>query len=56
MKYMVKRLPNWLVDNKDFPVEIGDIVTRVDYDTFRLSNGKLIQLGVSYCRLIEVNK
>jgi hypothetical protein len=56
MKYMVKRLPNWLVDNKDFPVDIGDIVTRVDYDTFRLSNGKLIRLGVSYCRLIEVNK
>ena len=52
MKYMVKRLPNWLVDNKDFPVKIGDIVTRFDHDTFRLSNGKLIRLGVSYCKEI----
>jgi hypothetical protein len=52
MKYMVKRLPNWLIDNMDFDVKIGDIVTRVDLNTFRLSNGKLIRLGVSYCKEI----
>jgi len=52
MKYMVKRLPDWLVDNMDFDVKIGDIVTRVAYDTFRLGNGKLIRLGVSYCKEI----
>ena len=52
MKYIVKRLPNWLVDNEDFPVKVGDVVTYVDYDTFRLSNGKLIRLGVSYCKKI----
>jgi hypothetical protein len=52
MKYIVKRLPNWLVDNEDFGVKVGDVVTYVDYDTFRLGNGKLIRLGVSYCKKI----
>jgi hypothetical protein len=52
MKYIVKRLPNWLVDNKDFPVKVGDVVIQTDYNTFRLSNGKLIRLGVSYCEKI----
>lgn len=52
MKYIVKRLPNWLVDNKDFDVKVGDVVTYVDSNTFKLANGKLIRLGASYCKKI----
>jgi hypothetical protein len=52
MKYIVKRLPNWLMWNPDFPVDIGDVITLVEGNTFRLKNGKLIRLGVSYCKKI----
>jgi hypothetical protein len=50
MEYIVKRLPVWLMDNPDFPVKIGDVVTRIDHDTFRLNSGKLVRLGASYCQ------
>lgn len=52
MKYIVKRLPSWLIDNRDFDVKVGDVVTRIDHDTFKLGNGKLVRLGASYCKAV----
>ena len=61
----VIRLPQWLVDNEDYPVKVGDVVHRFEPYVVRWFNPKTkklinLRLGQSYSRATgeesELNK